>query len=153
MNRHLARLGALLTGALLVYATLGWATDRHPQSSIDVLPFADYARITLSMLRGQTRLAWAVFYLAVNLVGNVVVFAPFGFFLYLSLSRNQRLRWTALLGVAFSLALELGQLAIAGRTTAVDDVVLNSLGTTLGGGLAALCLRRQKAKHLGRQPS
>ena len=70
--------------------------------------------------------------------GNVLVFVPFGLLLPLVFPRSATLRRVALGGLLFSLAIELGQLAVSlavgswYRMTDVDDVMLNVVGVLLG---------------------
>ncbi len=93
-------------------------------------------------------------YLLVDVLGNVVAFAPFGASLAAAtlLSSRSRLhgrfrRWwlkVSLVGLALSLFIELGQLAIPGRVTDVDDVILNTIGTAAGALLVAGLFRLTK---------
>ena len=72
------------------------------------------------------------------MIGNIAAFVPFGILLPLVV----RTRWSAavvLIGALWlAAAIELGQLAIsywigfAYRSTDIDDVILNVLGTALG---------------------
>lgn len=78
-------------------------------------------------------------YLLINLVGNLCLFLPFGFFLPL-LWRGMSLRRCALCALALSLLIELCQFPQA-RGTDIDDLWLNTLGAVLGFLLCAL-LRR-----------
>jgi hypothetical protein len=72
--------------------------------------------------------------LAFYVAGNVLLFVPLGFFLYLALRRGVLL--PAVLTVAASATVETLQLGIYSRNTDVDDLLLNSLGG-IGGVLAA----------------
>ncbi len=64
-----------------------------------------------------------------GLVGNVLLFAPLGWALRL---REVELPRAAFVGIAISATIEVAQLIVPGRTTSVDDVLLNTLGTVLG---------------------
>ena len=97
-----------------------------------------------------------------QLGGNVLVFVPFGVLLPLAVPSLGRLRRVLLAGLAFSLAIELGQLAVslmlgyAYRVTDVDDVILNLSGVLLGYGLlrlASSAARRFRDDALPRHPS
>ena len=66
-----------------------------------------------------------------NLVGNVLLLTPMGFLLPLLYDRMRSWIKTLLLGVTFSLTLEMVQYFL-GRTADIDDVLLNSLGILLG---------------------
>lgn len=67
-----------------------------------------------------------------NLVGNVVVFLPFGYFLPYMGYRKEN--WFTVLCQAFffSMAIELFQLFSAFGAFDVDDLMLNTLGAVLG---------------------
>jgi hypothetical protein len=72
--------------------------------------------------------------LVVYVAGNIAFFVPLGFFAFFVLRRCGRaavLLATAF-GAAASVAVETGQLAIASRSTDVDDVLLNSFGSLAG---------------------
>lgn len=152
MREILPRLGTLVIAALLVFATLGWEGHSPRIMPVDAAPFFTYARIISQTVQGEIAPGQALFFLMVNLVGNVAVFVPLGFCLYLSLpSAPRRLVLATLVGMVFSLSLELGQLALPGRTTAIDDVVLNTLGTAIGGGMASIYARWQQRRAHGRR--
>lgn len=65
-----------------------------------------------------------------NIIGNIVLFLPFGFFTsyYLKLDRK---RFVILLTIIVSLVIEFIQLKI-GRAFDIDDVILNVIGGFLG---------------------
>jgi Glycopeptide antibiotics resistance protein len=68
-------------------------------------------------------------YFIINFLGNVIMFAPIGFFV--PLLWDVRARNVILTGFLYSFAVEFSQLFI-GRGTDVDDLWLNTLGTLLG---------------------
>ena len=65
------------------------------------------------------------------LLGNVIMFFPFGFFAVL-LWRNISAKRILLIGVLTSLFIEFTQLFV-GRSFDIDDILLNTLGVLLGG--------------------
>ncbi|MDQ6597990.1 VanZ family protein [Bacillus salipaludis] len=70
-----------------------------------------------------------------NLGLNILLFVPFGFFLTLKTSSFQRKLnlFVILTGFIFSLFIETVQFAIPmGRSSDIDDVILNTIGTFLG---------------------
>ena len=79
-----------------------------------------------------------------QLAGNVLVFAPFGILLPLAAPNWGRLRRVLLAGLALSVTIETGQLAVSlvlgysYRIADVDDVILNLTGVLLGYGLLRL---------------
>jgi len=71
---------------------------------------------------------------AANLVRNVLLFLPLGFFLH---ALHPRVLHVGLLGAAVSAGVELGQHFIPGRNPLLVDLLANGAGATLGGFLAA----------------
>jgi len=69
-------------------------------------------------------------YFYINVVGNIVIFIPFGFFISLYLNSQ---KWNRPLLITFitSLTIELVQMFI-GRSFDVDDILLNCLGGVCG---------------------
>lgn len=87
-----------------------------------------------------------------NLVGNVVAFMPFGFFLPVVSRRGRRWYNAVLLGFLLSLSIETIQLIFKVGSFDVDDLFLN----TVGGILGFICYRivqkiRVRRKLHGRQ--
>ncbi|MGN0536992.1 MAG: VanZ family protein [Acutalibacteraceae bacterium] len=74
-----------------------------------------------------------------NVVGNILMFVPMGFFL--PLLKKLSFPKTVLCGFLFSLFIELAQLPLD-RVTDVDDLILNTTGTAVGFGFFIF------AKHL-----
>lgn len=75
-----------------------------------------------------------------DLAGNILLFVPFGFLMYLFLRQRNYVRpllKVVLLGALLSLTIEFFQLFIAARNTALHDLFNNTLGTLIGG-IAAL---------------
>jgi len=96
--------------------------------------------VPLRAIRETAALGWG--WPAIRLLaGNVLVFVPFGLLLPAIWPRLARLARVALAGLAFSLAVELSQLAVSlavgywYRMTDVDDVLLNVAGVLLGYGV------------------
>lgn len=73
-----------------------------------------------------------------NLVGNIVAFMPFGFFVPM-FGRRQLSFWTVTLFTAeFSALVEVIQLFTRVGSCDIDDVILNTLGGMLGYGMFLL---------------
>lgn len=70
----------------------------------------------------------------VNIVGNIVMFMPWGFGLTLLWKRKQKILSIALHSLALPVFIETCQLFI-GRSVDVDDVILNFVGGCLGAAL------------------
>lgn len=73
-----------------------------------------------------------------NLLGNVLIFVPFGFFMPIG-SRFRSFLATAFYGFGISLCVELFQLVIKVGSFDVDDLLLNTVGSILGYMLFILC--------------
>jgi glycopeptide antibiotics resistance protein len=81
------------------------------------------------------------------LVLNVLLFVPLGMMLAL---RTRSLRHTLAVAALTSLAIEVAQALLPlGRTSNVDDVLLNVLGAAVGAGLVALVRRLRGQAQLG----
>lgn len=65
-----------------------------------------------------------------NVIGNMVMFLPYGFFISYYLD-NKKLSLTFILTLITSVAIETVQLII-GRVFDIDDIILNVIGGTLG---------------------
>ena len=71
----------------------------------------------------------SMYSLLINILGNIVMFMPFGFFPPLLWDTSGKK--TVALGFCVSLLIELTQLFLP-RSTDVDDLILNTAGTALG---------------------
>jgi glycopeptide antibiotics resistance protein len=100
-------------------------------------PFNAQLMRILGQLHHAGLLVW-VSYGVVESISNVVMFVPFGALVALYFA--QRLWWTSVaLGFALSLCIEFGQyLLLPARFASVGDVVANTLGAFIGGGIIAL---------------
>lgn len=125
---------------LLIVTTLWllWMTlrpDRTP-NGINLTPFAEHSRALACLLNSdciaQRRSFW---FLLINVLGNTLVFVPFGLALTGVLPRGRAAQtiWrVALGGFLLSLTIELAQLTIPSRATDVDDLIFNTLGAIIG---------------------
>ena len=67
----------------------------------------------------------------INIVANILMFSPMGFFLPLLWERWRKFSKVFFAGLTFSLTIEFTQLFIA-RSVDIDDIILNTLGVMLG---------------------
>lgn len=88
-----------------------------------------------------------IFATATNLLGNVLVFLPFGFFMAMA-SKYRSFLSTVTYSLALSLTVEISQLFMKVGCFDVDDLLLNTLGGMLGFIAFAVCnvIRRNYAK-------
>ncbi|MBZ6489021.1 VanZ family protein [Priestia aryabhattai] len=68
----------------------------------------------------------------INNIGNIILFIPFGFLLSFKYKDINSLSKGILVGMAFSMLIETVQLFMENRWTDIDDVILNTLGTSIG---------------------
>ena len=80
-----------------------------------------------------------------EVAGNMFLFAPLGAVLFF---RGLPLHKAVFAGVVFAAGIEVTQLLVPGRTTSVDDVVLNAMGVALGHSLATLSFQRREDAEL-----
>lgn len=83
-----------------------------------------------------------------NLLGNVLIFVPFGFFMPMA-SKYRSFLMTACYGFGLSLLVEIFQLITKVGSFDVDDLFLNTVGGIIGYIIFALCntVRRGYAKR------
>lgn len=77
----------------------------------------------------------------VNIVGNIVMFVPWGFGLVLLWKKNRRPAAVLAFSFGLTLFIETCQLFI-GRSVDVDDLILNFTGSCMGAGLYFLVRRK-----------
>ncbi len=101
-------------------------------SFIPIMGIVDMVRET-SALAGEEDAPQmeVVAFLGVNIIGNIVLLAPLGFFLPLLWKKFRKAKKTILAGFLISLLIESSQLFLC-RGTDVDDLILNTLGAALG---------------------
>ncbi len=76
-----------------------------------------------------------------NFFGNIILFMPLGVLLVLLSNKCQKLHITLLAGAGLSLMIELLQL-FGARSTDIDDIILNTIGTLCGFIIAKIILYR-----------
>ena len=69
-----------------------------------------------------------------NLIGNILVFSPLGYFLPMLFKKTKKLRYTILFSLIVSLIYESLQYILYLGSADIDDIILNLLGTIIGFG-------------------
>lgn len=105
------------------------------ERSVSLLPFGSVA----DMVRHHVSL----FRIVENVLGNILLFVPFGFILPALMKKEKRI--VILYGVLLSLSIETVQLLFALGSMDVDDLMFNTLGTALGYGLFKAALKATKS--------
>ncbi|MBO5836821.1 MAG: VanZ family protein [Oscillospiraceae bacterium] len=130
----LLRLACLVYGALMIWLLFGqrMGTGVYGQQadSINLIPLKTI-RMYISMAKNSDS-AYLFRHAVVNLVGNVVMFVPLGFFLPY-IARRLRSFWkTVLCALVLILAIETIQYFTLLGACDVDDLILNLAGVILG---------------------
>ena len=88
-----------------------------------------------------------IFATATNLLGNVLIFLPFGFFMAMA-SKYRSFLSTLVYSFALSLTVEISQLFMKVGCFDVDDLLLNTIGGMIGFLAFSICnvMRRNYAK-------
>lgn len=96
-------------------------TFNPPYHFLNLIPF------------GWIRETWAMGFLAMisQVIGNILMFVPFGFLLPLVFNACRSFYKTGLVVISFSFSIELVQYFI-GRSADIDDLILNTLGGMIG---------------------
>lgn len=108
------------------------------QHSINLVPFATI-RLEAGLLNRDLGL--------LNILGNIALFVPIG--LFAVLSGRFRVRGAVCLGVLLSVLVEMAQYVV-GRSSDVDDVLLNTVGVVVGavvGAVTAGLAARRLIRH------
>ncbi|MFV0634488.1 VanZ family protein [Demequina sp.] len=129
--RSLLWAGLVVCVAAILWATLGSviATGDRGTGGLNLVPFQEIQR----GIDNQDTSAWR------NVVGNIVMFVPFGLVIAL-LGRGGiwvRLLLATVVGATFSTVIELTQYW-AGRVADIDDIILNTTGALLGAVVGAV---------------
>lgn len=87
------------------------------------------------------------FVVAANLLGNILIFVPYGFFVSVA-SRTRGFFKTFFFSMFLSLAVETVQLIARVGSFDVDDILLNTIGGVLGYILFVLCNGIRRKHHV-----
>lgn len=82
-----------------------------------------------------------------NLLGNIFIFVPYGFFISIA-SRSRGFFKTFFSSMGLSLCVEIVQLFTRVGSFDVDDILLNTAGGVLGYILFAICNRIRRRRHV-----
>ncbi len=111
---------------MLFFAEAFGRTGHVEEYRLNLTPFQEIRRFYQYGLKHGWHLFW------VNVIGNIVVFIPFGMFLPRLSPKCKNLLLTALLSLEFSLAIEIVQLISRVGSFDVDDLLLNTIGGVFG---------------------
>jgi glycopeptide antibiotics resistance protein len=135
----------LLLGVTILIAAITIGTSGKSYSKVDPHPFEDI-RMILDRFATRPMPTQILALLIVPIIGNVLLFLPWGFLMFISLYTVDRPTvqtyvLTILLGLTFSLAIEAWQYFLPSRVVDVNDVIWNTAGTIAGAVLGHMRLR------------
>ena len=125
----------LLYGQRMVYAQ---------EIGLQLRPFATLELFWNSLRQSQD--PWQKWQAVANLLGNVVLFIPLGFFLPWIWKKWRKFWRQLLLMTALILFVEITQLCFGLGWCDVDDLLLNLIGTTMGYGIWACACKKGKIR-------
>ena len=135
----------LLVATTVVIVILTVSISGKSYSKIDPIPFEDLRHLAhrVSHRPISTQILSVIL---LPIVGNVLLFMPWGFFAFISLYTIDRPTvqtyvLTILLGLTFSAAIEAWQYFLPTRVADVNDIIWNTAGTIAGALLGHARLR------------
>ncbi|MFJ4343310.1 VanZ family protein [Streptomyces sp. NPDC088915] len=135
--RGRAIFGVLATFALAPFLLVTLMRGAGVGSSISLIPFKEF---WAAFSNSDVAFSDVTFF---NFVGNMLLLVPFGAALSFLWPSPRRTLKVALTASVISLAVEAAQYALSlGRVSSIDDVLLNTIGATMG----ALLVRRWSRK-------
>ena len=84
---------------------------------------------------------------ALNYLGNIAMFIPLGIFLPVFF-KKLKLWSTVIVGIFFSIAVEALQYALASGYADIDDLIMNTIGAAVGGGIYFYILNGRKKTEI-----
>ena len=113
---RVSRLGLILSIGLIFYFVLPWRSyqDHSHWQRVQWVPFAS----------PPVRLR--------DVIGNILLYVPFGFYTTASIRRRGVWKWGMGCALALALATELTQVYSHRRFPSMQDVLMNCLGAALG---------------------
>jgi glycopeptide antibiotics resistance protein len=113
---RVSRFGLILSIGLIIYIVFPWRSYQE---------HAHWQRIQwLPFVSPPVRLR--------DIIGNIVLYVPFGFFIAASTRRRDIWKWGMACAVALALATEFTQVFSHRRFPSMQDVLMNCLGAALG---------------------
>ena len=134
IRRPVTVLLLILVTAGIIAVTLSVSGKSY--AKVDPIPFEGVRHLWARMQHRSTS-TWLIAMIVMPIVGNIMLFVPFGFLLFLSLysaerSTVQTYVLTILIGFSFSCAVEAYQYFLPTRVADINDIIWNTAGTLIG---------------------
>lgn len=135
---------------IMVWLLFGQRLDRwqdeysfaRMRENLNIIPFHTIGEFTKAFFRGGKSVA------VINLLGNVVMFIPLGFFLSGILGKSHGIFGVLLRGACILAGVEILQLLTLLGSFDVDDLILNLLGVGIGF-VFFRCLNKEDKRNQG----
>jgi len=115
-------------------------------TSVNLKPLEHHGRALRALFNGAHNQRLLLRYLATDVLGNLLLFLPFGLCVAGAAGSWRpvaRLALVAGCALLFSVGIELLQLGVPGRASDVDDVIFNVVGAVVGAAVYAVAARRR----------
>lgn len=134
----------LLVIYFLFFAEMMGRTSMDGSYHYNLVPLKEIKRFLIYRER------LGLFVVSTNILGNILIFLPFGMMVPFLTTRFKRFWGVALLSFELSFVVELLQLLAKVGTCDIDDVFLNTIGGMLGFACYAIAVRCRRRKHYGK---
>lgn len=140
---------AWLVAAIVAVAAVLALTLRPGElpASVNLKPLEHHGRALHALFSGSQNWRLLLRYLATDVLGNLLLFLPFGLCVAGvagSWRPVPRLALVTGCALVLSVTIELVQLGVPGRASDVDDVIFNVVGAVVGGAVYAVAARRRE---------
>jgi len=135
----------LLVCVIVAILALTTWTPGANYSQLDPIPFEDLRHLAHRIARHPVSMR-VIALIIVPIIGNILLFVPFGFFLFITLYSVDRPTvqtyvLTTFAGLTFSCLIEAWQYFLPTRVADINDIIWNSAGALAGAILAHLRMR------------
>ena len=127
----------MLVGALLVVLSATLVGSTIPGGQVNLIPGASILALDQDDKRNAVE----------NVLGNILLFVPLGFFGVLAVRRG--LAAVTVAACALSVCIEITQWVLGDRWTDIDDVLLNTFGAFVGAAAALAAVRVSERRRHG----
>lgn len=104
-------------------------TSYSDMQNVNLIPFSTVTSYMQSILYGNKIIGIS------NVLGNLIMFFPFGYMLASLFPKMRKAGGIIILSFIFSVGIEIAQYVFARGQADVDDVILNTLGGLIGYGI------------------
>ncbi len=134
----------LLATTLAIVGVTVWTAGKS-YAKVHTIPFEEVRQL-LHRLEERPIPTNILAIIVVPIIANVLLFVPWGFFMFIALYAVERptvqtYLLTILLGMSFTLAIEAWQYFLPSRVADINDLISNTAGTALGAVLGHMRLR------------